>query len=102
MFSLCKQSNGGCSVIGEGRSEEHTSEPQSPCNLVCRLLLEKKKYATVPHLAPRSERPRDGPDGASDQRLMAVMIGGVHHERPVPWPLIYCYSYVTTHILTQT
>src|SRR5256885_13270446 len=40
------------------RSEEHTSELQSPCNLVCRLLLEKKKkqfltfnpfrHATVP------------------------------------------------------
>src|SRR5256885_8840099 len=34
------------------RSEEHTSELQSPCNLVCRLLLEKKKnsphrYATA-------------------------------------------------------
>src|SRR6266446_9535534 len=28
---------------GHGRSEEHTSELQSPCNLVCRLLLEKKK-----------------------------------------------------------
>src|SRR5256885_4092938 len=28
------------------RSEEHTSELQSPCNLVCRLLLEKKKNAT--------------------------------------------------------
>src|SRR2546426_5954235 len=28
---------------GGGRSEEHTSEIQSPCNLVCRLLLEKKK-----------------------------------------------------------
>src|SRR3989454_6779917 len=27
----------------ENRSEEHTSELQSPCNLVCRLLLEKKK-----------------------------------------------------------
>src|SRR5256885_12274183 len=27
----------------ESRSEEHTSELQSPCNLVCRLLLEKKK-----------------------------------------------------------
>src|SRR5256885_13169418 len=27
-----------------GRSEEHTSELQSPCNLVCRLLLEKKNY----------------------------------------------------------
>src|SRR2546426_3311111 len=30
-----------------GRSEEHTSELQSPCNLVCRLLLEKKKITTV-------------------------------------------------------
>src|SRR5256885_4584567 len=28
-------------IVG-GRSEEHTSELQSPCNLVCRLLLEKK------------------------------------------------------------
>src|SRR3989454_4754990 len=27
----------------DARSEEHTSELQSPCNLVCRLLLEKKK-----------------------------------------------------------
>src|SRR2546426_5761604 len=30
-------------VRGPDRSEEHTSELQSPCNLVCRLLLEKKK-----------------------------------------------------------
>src|SRR2546426_6535698 len=29
------------------RSEEHTSELQSPCNLVCRLLLEKKKKKTM-------------------------------------------------------
>src|SRR2546426_8869185 len=29
------------------RSEEHTSELQSPCNLVCRLLLEKKKLKGV-------------------------------------------------------
>src|SRR2546426_5652773 len=29
------------------RSEEHTSELQSPCNLVCRLLLEKKKHRVV-------------------------------------------------------
>src|SRR5256885_6846182 len=29
--------------LGMVRSEEHTSELQSPCNLVCRLLLEKKK-----------------------------------------------------------
>src|SRR5205807_10063237 len=31
------------SDAGVSRSEEHTSELQSPCNLVCRLLLEKKK-----------------------------------------------------------
>src|SRR5256885_7000690 len=33
-------------VCERSRSEEHTSELQSPCNLVCRLLLEKKKYMT--------------------------------------------------------
>src|SRR5256885_3895432 len=32
------------------RSEEHTSELQSPCNLVCRLLLEKKKIYTSLHI----------------------------------------------------
>src|SRR2546426_7391833 len=35
-------------ILGVPRSEEHTSELQSPCNLVCRLLLEKKKnYADL-------------------------------------------------------
>src|SRR2546426_7847882 len=36
-------------VIGDlvKRSEEHTSELQSPCNLVCRLLLEKKKKRDI-------------------------------------------------------
>src|SRR5256885_10674576 len=34
-------------VTALGRSEEHTSELQSPCNLVCRLLLEKKKILIV-------------------------------------------------------
>src|SRR2546426_5533990 len=47
------------------RSEEHTSELQSPCNLVCRLLLEKKKkinrYMSVHHL--------EAPD---DMRITAV------------------------------
>src|SRR2546426_1735027 len=33
-----------------GRSEEHTSELQSPCNLVCRLLLEKKKKKTKSYI----------------------------------------------------
>src|SRR5256885_6029462 len=33
--------------LPERRSEEHTSELQSPCNLVCRLLLEKKKKKEI-------------------------------------------------------
>src|SRR5256885_10815874 len=34
-------------VLSRVRSEEHTSELQSPCNLVCRLLLEKKKKIEI-------------------------------------------------------
>src|SRR2546426_2863266 len=49
------------SNVGQ-RSEEHTSELQSPCNLVCRLLLEKKKkdrpIARVTHPPPPRERGR--------------------------------------------
>src|SRR2546426_9393059 len=41
------------------RSEEHTSELQSPCNLVCRLLLEKKKKKDDPRRAQVS--PYRGP-----------------------------------------
>src|SRR5256885_12614744 len=41
------------------RSEEHTSELQSPCNLVCRLLLEKKKQQQIPQrsLPPYNSHP---------------------------------------------
>src|SRR6266487_3713133 len=39
------------------RSEEHTSELQSPVHLVCRLLLEKKKQKTLPfHLATKKKK----------------------------------------------
>src|SRR5256885_3781333 len=38
-----KRSPPGAEINLVDRSEEHTSELQSPCNLVCRLLLEKKK-----------------------------------------------------------
>src|SRR5256885_3127006 len=42
------------------RSEEHTSELQSPCNLVCRLLLEKKKKHTQNSMSAASSRsPRE-------------------------------------------
>src|SRR2546426_6029496 len=40
------------------RSEEHTSELQSPCNLVCRLLLEKKNEARLRRRARRTHSPR--------------------------------------------
>src|SRR2546426_4606886 len=39
------------------RSEEHTSELQSPCNLVCRLLLEKKKNKQLTSKHGRYTRP---------------------------------------------
>src|SRR5256885_10766474 len=42
-FTLTPAADATADVIARMRSEEHTSELQSPCNLVCRLLLEKKK-----------------------------------------------------------
>src|SRR2546426_5437447 len=42
----------------EVRSEEHTSELQSPCNLVCRLLLEKKKRSHTGLLSSEPTRSR--------------------------------------------
>src|SRR2546426_8525849 len=49
-FNRCKD---------RGRSEEHTSELQSPCNLVCRLLLEKKKKETLLNVTYRSLYKKD-------------------------------------------
>src|SRR2546426_4874047 len=44
----------GPNMGGTWRSEEHTSELQSPCNLVCRLLLEKKKKKKQTHKKNRN------------------------------------------------
>src|SRR5258708_29383518 len=46
-------------MLGQDRSEEHTSELQSPDHLVCRLLLEKKKQRIKTHEA----RPQPGAQG---------------------------------------
>src|SRR5256885_9607605 len=43
------KSGGRIAILTFHRSEEHTSELQSPCNLVCRLLLEKKKKLRISH-----------------------------------------------------
>src|SRR5256885_9469640 len=42
-LAVCPGSESAGEDACSARSEEHTSELQSPCNLVCRLLLEKKK-----------------------------------------------------------
>src|SRR2546430_6645708 len=42
---------------GPGRSEEHTSELQSQSNLVCRLLLEKKKQRCAPYICRDNRQP---------------------------------------------
>src|SRR2546426_5863423 len=54
----------GLEQVHPDRSEEHTSELQSPCNLVCRLLLEKKKKNNA---SPYSSTiyPRSSADGVS-------------------------------------
>src|SRR2546426_7354856 len=51
------------------RSEEHTSELQSPCNLVCRLLLEKKKKLTTASLSRDGETSVIGPRPRSSVSL---------------------------------
>src|SRR2546430_3187213 len=48
------------SAVRVNRSEEHTSELQSQSNLVCRLLLEKKKSAFLQHQQKKSMRLRLG------------------------------------------
>src|SRR5437588_4937232 len=53
--------------VGDGRSEEHTSELQSHSDLVCRLLLEKKKKITEKQLDDRTE--------AQDQYTISVKTG---------------------------
>src|ERR1039457_70222 len=49
------------------RSEEHTSELQSPCNLVCRLLLEKKTH-----------QPPTAYPGSGDGTLVGACYGDAH------------------------
>src|SRR5256885_4920291 len=58
LFQVGQQAGLG-QILGHharARSEEHTSELQSPCNLVCRLLLEKKKKHTMVQPASLTQR----------------------------------------------
>src|ERR1039457_7604115 len=66
LTSAARRSRSVCDPSKHCRSEEHTSELQSPCNLVCRLLLENKnkieseRTNSLPNLLPHiysSDRP---------------------------------------------
>src|ERR1039457_7626161 len=60
--TACRASKSSRNLIWveNSRSEEHTSELQSPCNLVCRLLLEQK------HICCRPDAHKPAEDGRSD------------------------------------
>src|SRR6266581_3865442 len=64
--------------IGTSRSEEHTSELQSPVQLVCRLLLEKKKRLVQGH------RRRDVPEPVD-----AVRLARRHAAHPLGRPRLH-------------
>src|SRR6516162_11953930 len=55
------------SLPSAARSEEHTSELQSPCNLVCRLLLEKKKKKMRIRRQERKEKRGDQENGKTNK-----------------------------------
>src|SRR5258708_30410131 len=58
-------------AVGEMRSEEHTSELQSPDHLVCRLLLEKKKK-NYPAATIRAATPDSPFNGAPEQSVSSI------------------------------
>src|SRR5437763_12247606 len=58
----------GSVTSATSRSEEHTSELQSPMYLVCRLLLEKKKKKSSVHMRHKLTRIADKPRGHATQR----------------------------------
>src|SRR5256885_11576684 len=72
---------------GQLRSEEHTSELQSPCNLVCRLLLEKKQpahgtpctYPTLPSSSPPSRSNGARPNAQLSRLTFASTASRVAH-----------------------
>src|SRR3989454_4383766 len=85
-YSACKHGPALCegkSCEQKPRSEEHTSELQSPCNLVCRLLLEKKKKYYRHHTPPRAHalvlrRPFDGTVALGEHAGWRSRCAGLH------------------------
>src|SRR3989454_8727166 len=78
---------------GSGRSEEHTSELQSPCSLVCRLLLEKKKNRStnpLPYIrktSPQSAKECPLPTQYTSREHHLSLHNELHVQRPQLRPL---------------
>src|ERR1022692_3564201 len=81
---------------GAGRSEEHTSELQSPCNFVCPLLLEKKKRSR--HASARQSSPLEQPR----DRHGPIVRGVRASQKPPPHSVILFFfnDTATTEIYT--
>src|SRR5256885_3632373 len=90
---------GRCGGRSLPRSEEHTSELQSPCNIVCRLPLAQKQLRTIPRVATVT--------GHVGRAICSVHISGVHSRVPclplsaaaasVP-PLLYVHRRADPHL----
>src|SRR5215467_6027813 len=95
---------GQAGEIHEKRSEEHTSELQSPCNLVCRLLLEKKKNGEHGQRAVRG----DTATGSGQARAALTgcrpcacfFMSAVPLHRPVRFYFFFFNDTATTEIYT--
>src|ERR1022692_2295558 len=90
----------------QSRSEEHTSELQSPCNLVCRLLLEKRQLRHRGIVRP-TEIPRPGAGGHWATRACPSRSRALAHLRRVParsatpqTPFFFFNDTATTEIYT--
>src|SRR5256885_3937733 len=80
------------------RSEEHTSELQSPCNLVCRLLLEKKNKSTFMRILTEDANPYVELQTTA-RRSTAATPGRTSpveraQYRSLPWNLLLSVSYL--------
>src|ERR1039457_607152 len=83
------------SIITAKRSEEHTSELQSPCNLVCRLLLEKKpdsRISIVPSGSPSPPCRRQlSPNVMPLLQLVTVALSNVSKLPAGPWANVFFF-----------
>src|SRR5258708_10161688 len=75
--------NIGRLIGGAVRSEEHTSELQSPDHLVCRLLLEKKKNADLHHINSTTMLTVTTAGGSLTRLSVFIDVGDYRHPQPL-------------------